>query len=259
MASKKLNLTRDQLATFLKSAEQIKQFERLFAVVDEVAPASDTPGIEQQTLMALATSNQAIELVQELKQCLQVMITTQSDRQMFEIVEALTNEVQGLKISMPPTREFERSSYGSFYDTTTQTAAVVNTGQAVTFNTTDLSQGVYIDSGSQITVDTPGVYNFQLSIQLDKTSGGTGAFYIWFAKNGTAVTNSASKIVVQGNNAEVFSALNFFFDLAAGDYVEVMFSVSDLSVQLLAETAAAPHPGIPSIILTVSNNIGGIK
>jgi hypothetical protein len=38
-----------------------------------------------------------------------------------------------------------------------------------------------------------------------------------------------------------------------------MFSVTDLSVELAATAAAAPHPGIPSIILTVSNNIGGIQ
>jgi hypothetical protein len=38
-----------------------------------------------------------------------------------------------------------------------------------------------------------------------------------------------------------------------------MFSVSDTSVQLLSVAAAAPVPGIPSIILTVSNNIGGIQ
>ena len=34
----KLGLTRDQLATFLKDHEQIKQFENLFAVADAIAP-----------------------------------------------------------------------------------------------------------------------------------------------------------------------------------------------------------------------------
>lgn len=38
MATSKLNLTRDQLASFLKDAEQIKQFERLFLTVDAIAP-----------------------------------------------------------------------------------------------------------------------------------------------------------------------------------------------------------------------------
>ena len=38
MATQKLNLTRDQLATFLKNHELVKQFEALFGVVDAIAP-----------------------------------------------------------------------------------------------------------------------------------------------------------------------------------------------------------------------------
>jgi hypothetical protein len=60
MATQKLNLTRDQLASFLKNFEQIKQFERLFAIVDTVAPSSDTPGIEIQAGNADAAANQAL-------------------------------------------------------------------------------------------------------------------------------------------------------------------------------------------------------
>lgn len=45
MAAQKLNITRDQLATFLGNHELIKQFERLIQVVDEVSPSSDTQGI----------------------------------------------------------------------------------------------------------------------------------------------------------------------------------------------------------------------
>jgi hypothetical protein len=47
--------------------------------------------------------------------------------------------------------------------------------------------------------------------------------------------------------------------LKANDYVELMFSVSDLSVELLSVAAVAPVPAIPSIILTVNNNIGGFQ
>ena len=84
-------------------------------------------------------------------------------------------------------------------------------------------------------------------------------FYLWFRKNGVDVTDSASQVRIQGNNAEVFVALNYFFNLKANDYVELMFSVSNLGVQLLASGPVAPHPGIPSVILTVSNNIQGVQ
>jgi hypothetical protein len=176
-----------------------------------------------------------------------------------ELTAELQKQIEGLQMTPPP-RQFERSRYGSFYDTTTQTATTINTAKAVTFNTTDLSRGVYLGTPtSRVYVDTPGIYNFDTSFQLDKTAGGVGLFYLWFRLNGVDVPDSASQIRIQGNNAEVFSSLNYFFDLNAGDYVEIMYSVDDLTVEILAEAASAPHPGIPSIILTVSNNIGGIQ
>jgi hypothetical protein len=48
MATQKINLSRDQLATFLKNHEQIKQFERLFQIANEVS-SSDTTGISIQS------------------------------------------------------------------------------------------------------------------------------------------------------------------------------------------------------------------
>ena len=172
-------------------------------------------------------------------------------------IAEMQKQIQALQLTPPP-REFKLARYGSFYDTTTQTATTINTATAVTFNTTDLSNGVYIGSPtSRIYVDTAGIYNFALSFQIDKTSGGAANFYIWFRLNGTNIANSAGLIQIQGNNAEIFSAYNLFLNLKANDYVEIMFSVNDLDVELLAVPATAPVPAIPSIILTVNNNIEG--
>jgi hypothetical protein len=66
MATQKLNLTRDQLATFLKNQEQIRQFERLFQVADQVSPSSDTPGIEIQAGQAQASANDALAQIVSL-------------------------------------------------------------------------------------------------------------------------------------------------------------------------------------------------
>jgi len=179
--------------------------------------------------------------------------------QALALIESLSAAVEGLQMA-PPHREFARSRYGMFCDTTTQTATVINTATAITFDTTSISNGVEIGSPtSRIYVDTGGLYNLQTSIQLDKSAGGVGLFYLWFRVNGIDIENSASQIRVQGNNAEVFTSLNFFLDLVAGDYVELMYSVDDLSVQLLSVAAAAPHPAVPSIILTISDNIERIK
>jgi L-fucose mutarotase/ribose pyranase (RbsD/FucU family) len=212
--------------------------------------------------VAEAKGTQAIGSIAALEQDTAVTASVLEARvtQALDAISALTQSVELLALAPPP-REFKRARYGAFYSTATQTATVVNTAKLITYNTTQLSQGVYVDSvvTSRVYVDTDGIYNFQTSIQLDSTVSTAEEFYLWFRQNGVDITDSASQVRVQGNNAEVFVALNFFFDLVAGDYVELVFSVSSLGVILLAAPAAAPHPGIPSIILTVANNIEGIQ
>ena len=255
-----LGLTRDQLATFLKDHEQIKAFENLFQIVEEIAP-----DLVQQAILAAASAQagtaQAIGALTEIAQGLAVQASAAEVKaqQALDALAAVRQQVDYLA-SAPPPREFKRARYGSFYSTATQTATVINTATAITFNTTDLSVGVRIGTTtSQVIVDTDGIYNFQTSIQLDSTVASAQEFYLWFRKNGVDVTDSASQVRIQGNNAEVFVALNYFFNLKANDYVELMFSVSNLGVQLLASGPVAPHPGIPSVILTVSNNIQGVQ
>ena len=66
--SRKLSLTRDQLAAFLTDQQQIRQFELLFAVVDQVSANPDTQGTEVQAGSAQATANEAIALIASLAQ-----------------------------------------------------------------------------------------------------------------------------------------------------------------------------------------------
>lgn len=167
-------------------------------------------------------------------------------------VAVLRSQIDGI-YKEPPITPLTPVSFGSFYSTDTQAATTINTAKAITYNNADTAYGIYRDPGdsSKIKVSRPAIYNVQFSIQLDKTSGGTGNFYIWPAINGTAVANSASLIQIQGNNSEIFSAANFFVPLSNGDYFQLYFSVNDLSVQLQHFAASAPVPAIPSIILTV--------
>jgi hypothetical protein len=283
--SRKLNLTRDQLSAFLTDQQQIRQFELLFSAVDELQVIIGTD-FEYQADNAAANANNALAQISALAQdtavddavlnakvnqtlsqlayiaqeaAVNCALAENKANQALALVDNLTKAVEGLQMT-PPQREFKRSRYGSFYDTTTQTATVINTATAITFNTTDLSNGVFIGSPtSRIIVDSEGIYNFDTSFQLDKTSGGTAEFYFWFRLNGTDVPESASQIRIQGNDAEIFSSLNYFFDLKAGDYIEMMFSTTSLDVELLSVVATPPVPAIPSIILTVANNIGGIQ
>jgi len=81
MATNKLNLTRDQLATFLKNHELIKQFEKLIQVVDEVSPSSDTTGISIQAGNADAVANEAMALALRITSTLALVATAPSPPQ----------------------------------------------------------------------------------------------------------------------------------------------------------------------------------
>jgi len=170
-----------------------------------------------------------------------------------DVTAVLQSEIEALQAA--PTRyEPNPVNYGQFYDTTTQTAAAINTAYAMTFNTSSNRYGVYIDPAntSHVKVTRPAVYNMQFSLQLDKTSGGTGLFYVWGRINGVDIPYSASQVRIQGNNAEIFVAANLFVSMSNGDYFQLMWSVDDTSVQVLASAAAPPVPAVPSVILTMT-------
>ena len=65
--SRRLNLTRDQLATFLTDQQQIRQFELLFSTVDELQVIVGTD-FEYQADTAAATANEALAQISALAQ-----------------------------------------------------------------------------------------------------------------------------------------------------------------------------------------------
>jgi hypothetical protein len=153
------------------------------------------------------------------------------------------------------TPQLEDNRNGAFFDTTTQTAAAISTAYPITFNTTDITDGVYIGATtSQVFVDRIRTYNFQFSAQLVKASAGAGNVFIWYRVNGVNVANSAGKVTLAGSSAAVVAAWNYVVKLNAGDYFELVFSTDDTGCQIVAAAAAAPAPAIPSVILTVTDN-----
>lgn len=74
MATNKLNLTRDQLATFLKNFEQIKQFEQLFSLADSIAP-DVVNEVKTEAGNALATANSALAQLTRIANALEMLST----------------------------------------------------------------------------------------------------------------------------------------------------------------------------------------
>ena len=87
-------------------------------------------------------------------------------------------------------------SYGSFYDTTTQTNPIPNVARVMTLNTTSSADGISVVDFTKVTLTTTGVYNLQFSAQVQKSDTGTDTIDIWLSKNGQNVPHSNSQLVL---------------------------------------------------------------
>jgi hypothetical protein len=155
--------------------------------------------------------------------------------------------------------KFLNTPHGAFHDSTDQAAASTTAATAVTFNTTDISNGVTLSNSSRLNVADSGVFNIQFSIQLKNTTNDSHDVDIWFRKNGTNVDNSNSRYhpparKSTGDPSHMIAALNFFIELNAGDYVEIVYKVDNVSVTLehFAAGSSPTRPAVPSAIATVS-------
>lgn len=149
--------------------------------------------------------------------------------------------------------------YGAFQDSTDQTAANTTTAYAITFDTTDFSNGVTLSNSSRLNVAQSGIYNVQFSVQFKNTTNDTQDVDVWFRKNGTDIANSNSRFSLgprksSGNPSHLIAAMNFFVSLAASDYVQIMWRPTDVGVSLehFAADTSPTRPAVPSAIATLS-------
>jgi hypothetical protein len=149
--------------------------------------------------------------------------------------------------------------YGAFQDGTDQTAANTTTAYAITFDTTDFSNGVTLSNSSRLNVAQAGIYNLQFSIQFKNTTNDGQDVDVWIRKNGTNIDNSNSRFHPParksgGDPSHLIAALNFFVSLAANDYVQIMWRPTDVGVSLehFATSSSPTRPAVPSVIATLS-------
>jgi hypothetical protein len=149
--------------------------------------------------------------------------------------------------------------WGAFWDmtdqtvTSTTTAYVVNLGNANADN-----DGVSVVSGNQITVANAGVYNIAVSVQVVSTNSQIHDAWFWFRKNGTNIPASCSQISVPqshgGTDGALIFYVNIFEKMAAGDYIQLVWSTDNTAVSLQhVDALTSPtRPDIPSVILTIN-------
>jgi hypothetical protein len=143
---------------------------------------------------------------------------------------------------------------GLFFNTADQTFLATGTAYPVDFDQTYLSHGVQLrgTSTSEIEVLVSGVYNFQYTGQVISTNSSPKTIYLWIARNGTDIGFSTRANTLAANGEYMEANWAFNIDLAAGEYIELRASVTDTAMELHADPATPPYPGIPSSVLTVN-------
>lgn len=147
------------------------------------------------------------------------------------------------------------NSKGIYYSDLTQLALAINTPTKLKFATVVFEQGLTLSSASAITAATAGYYNLQFSAQINRISGGSAKnISIWFRKNNVDIPFSNTHLTVVANSGKLVGSWNFVQYLNAGDFISIMYSVTDLAIELLSEPAdlVVPHPATPSVIVTIN-------
>jgi hypothetical protein len=172
------------------------------------------------------------------------------------IAAVLSVDATNGEIFVRPTVE-QQKYYGQFTKTSASTSpAAINTSYAVSWDNTEIANGISIVSGSQLTVIESGLYQFDLTLQLQSNSGVDKNVIFWFKKNGTNITNTARIITVSVNSAYTPIALSEFFSLDAGDYIELWWQADNTSVALVTVaaggTAPNDYPAAPAAMIAVT-------
>jgi hypothetical protein len=114
-------------------------------------------------------------------------------------------------------------------------------------------------SNSRFTVEYAGMYNLQFSVQLDNTTSNSVDVDIWFRKNGTNIPASNSRFGLAprksaGDPFHLIAGLNYFVDMQASDYVELVWRTSDVgaTIKNYAAGTTPTRPSVPSVIATMT-------
>ena len=142
--------------------------------------------------------------------------------------------------------------------TTDLTAAAINTAYAIQYDTPAGNEGITLDGTdpTKIVFAEGGEYLLMFSAQISSTSSSTVNFYFWPRLNGTDATGSTMVNALHQNNATLVVSRAAKFDVAAGDYLQVMWAVDSTQGFLDARAATAFAPAAPATTLAITRMHG---
>jgi hypothetical protein len=157
-------------------------------------------------------------------------------------------------IFVRPTIEQE-SYYGEFTRTTNLSAAAINTAYPIALTNTEVAGGVTLTGSptDRLQVPQSGLYQFSARFQLSSTSASSKNARFWYRVNGaTSLANSTAIVSVDANNGYATISVSEVISLAANDYVQLMWAVSDTALSLSAVAATGYSPSAASVWVAVT-------
>ena len=115
---------------------------------------------------------------------------------------------------------------------------------------------------TKLTVTSAGIYNLQFSAQFINTDTAAHDIDIWFRKNattptGAGIANSNSVFTIHsshgGIDGRLIAGLNYMIQLAAADFLEIMWHGDDLGISIatIAAGSTPTTPQAPGVIATL--------
>ena len=129
----------------------------------------------------------------------------------------------------------------------------------MTLSPTDFSNQVSLQSGSKITAENAGIYNLQFSAQIENTDNASQDLFIWLRQNGTDIVGSTGVIGLParknpGDPFHTITGWNYYVQMAAGDHIQIYWSVTNASVTIptYAASGTPTKPSTASVVATLS-------
>lgn len=146
------------------------------------------------------------------------------------------------------------NGYAQFLQDNDVTAAATNTAYSITYDDPGFADGVSRDGTNpeRIVFEEGGVYLLSFTAQISSTSSSTVSFRFWPRINGTDVDGSTILAKLHQNDASTVVTRSALFQVSAGDYLEVMWAVSNTVGTLKAEPATGYAPAAPATTLAVT-------
>jgi len=152
---------------------------------------------------------------------------------------------------------FVEPAYISCYSTSSQQLTTSGSEQPVTFSSLWTNSGINLVSGSQLVMESAGVYKFNFAVQVTNPDNETHSSYFWIKYNGNNFPHSTTEMTLLPRKSSGESSAQLMVTSIVGvaqndgDYIELYWTGDSNTIQLEETPTNGVVPETPSIIANI--------